>query len=144
MTVKVAELMRKQVISTRPHETVGHVRKILEKNHISTVPVVDAEGAVAGMVSAADILAHPKESTPVSQIMTEDVYTIPEYADVQIAARMMRNHKIHHLPVTDEDRLTGILSSFDLLKLVEGHRYVAKNPSTPKGKGVGKRTKSER
>ena len=75
--------------------------------------------------------------------MTEKVYTIPEYEDVSVAARMMRNHKIHHLIVTQEQKVIGIISSYDLLKLIEGHRFVMKNPSTPKGKGGGKRTKSE-
>jgi hypothetical protein len=32
--------------------------------------------------------------------------------------------------VTHEKKVVGVLSSFDLLKLVEGHRFVAKNPPT--------------
>jgi CBS domain-containing protein len=60
-----------------------------------------------------------------------------------VAARIMRNHKIHHLMVTDEKKLIGIISSFDLLKLVEGHRFEIKNPATPKSKGKGKRAKAE-
>ncbi len=143
MSVKVADLMRKQVVSTRPHESVGHVRTILARNQIHTVPVLNAQGGVAGIVSSADILTHGRPATPINQLMTEAVYTIPQYADVQIAARMMRNHRIHHLLVTHEEKLVGILSSFDLLKLVEGHRYVAKNPSTPKERGIGKRTREE-
>jgi signal-transduction protein with cAMP-binding, CBS, and nucleotidyltransferase domain len=39
----------------------------------------------------------------------------------------MRNHKIHHLIVTHEQKVVGILSAFDLLKLVENHRFIDKN-----------------
>ena len=46
----------------------------------------------------------------------------------------MRNHQIHHLVVTHEQKIVGVLSAFDLLKLVEDHRFVMKNPSTPSKK----------
>ena len=49
---------------------------------------------------------------------------------------MMRNHKIHRVVVTHEKQVVGILSAFDLLKLVEGHRFVAKTaPTSSKRKG---------
>ena len=68
--------------------------------------------------------------------MTEKIYAVPQYDDVSIAARVMRNHKIHHVVVTHEQKVVGMLSAFDLLKLVEGHRYVAKNaPTQSKRKG---------
>ena len=69
--------------------------------------------------------------------------TIPQYDDVSIAARIMRNHKIHHLMVTSEQKIVGVLSSFDLLKLVEGHRFVMKNAPTPSRKKGGKRARAE-
>jgi CBS domain-containing protein len=64
---------------------------------------------------------------------------VPKYDDVSIAARVMRNHRIHHVVVTHEQAVVGVLSAFDLLKLVEGHRYVAKNPPTPSRRKVAKR-----
>ena len=54
------------------------------------------------MVSASDIVIVEKTGLPVSHIMTEKVYTIPGYDDISVAARIMRNHKIHHLMVTRE------------------------------------------
>jgi signal-transduction protein with cAMP-binding, CBS, and nucleotidyltransferase domain len=87
-----------------------------------------------GIVTAKDLIKDIAEETPLSRVMTQDLHTIPLYADVYIAARMMRNKKIHHLLVTDEQKLVGIISSFDLLKLVEDHRFVMKNPPTPSKK----------
>ena len=66
--------------------------------------------------------------------MSDGVLTIPQYNDVSQAARTMRNHKIHHLIVTHEKKLVGVLSSFDLLQLVEGRRFEMKNKGTPKKK----------
>ena len=139
MSVKVEELMTKSVITAQPHQSVEHVRNMLERNSISSVPVVDSDGHPIGIVSLTDLVQELKPAAPISQIMTEKVYTIPQYDDTSIAARVMRNHKIHHVVVTHEQKVVGILSAFDLLKLVESHRYVAKNAPTPSKRKGGKR-----
>jgi CBS domain-containing protein len=143
MTIKVSDLMTGNVITAQPHQTVGQLREKMAKRSLSNVPVVSPENMPIGVVSASDLLAAEKEGTPVSNIMTGKVYTIPEYEEVSVAARMMRNHKIHHLVVTQEQKVVGVISSFDLLKLIEGHRFVMKNAPTPKSKGRGKRAKAE-
>jgi signal-transduction protein with cAMP-binding, CBS, and nucleotidyltransferase domain len=42
----------------------------------------------------------------------------------------MRNHNLHHVVVTDEKKIVGLLSSFDFLRLIEEHRFVMKNAPT--------------
>jgi len=44
--------------------------------------------------------------------------------------------------VTKDKELVGIISSFDLLELIEGRCFEMKNPSTPNTKGKGKRAKA--
>jgi CBS domain-containing protein len=139
MSVKVEELMTKSVITAQPHQSVEHVRNMLEKNSISAVPVVDSDGHPVGIVSSTDLVRELKPNSPISQIMTEKVYTVPQYDDTSIAARVMRNHKIHRVVVTHEKQVVGMLSAFDLLELVESHRYVAKNAPTPSQRKGGKR-----
>ena len=134
MNVKVKDLMTKSVISTMPHKTVGHAQGIMTKNRIKSVPVVDNEMNVLGIITATDMLKDVSENAPISQIMATKVYTIPAYSDVTIAARMMRNHNINHLVVSDEKKIVGVISAHDLLKLVEDHRFVMKNPPTPSRK----------
>lgn len=123
MNLKIADLMAKRVVSAQPHHTVEHVRGLLAKNRIHAVPVVGPEMELLGLVSTADLMANLKDGTPVSSLMTKDVRAIPAYNDVSAAARMMRKHKVHHAVVTHEKKVVGMLSSFDLLKLVEGHRF---------------------
>ena len=135
MNVKVKDLMREQVVTAQPHHTAEHIRALIERNHISAVPIVDPEGHPVGIVSATDLVGEVKAGTPASSIMTEKVYTIPAYEDVHVAARMMRNHEIHRVVVTHEQSIVGILSAFDLLKLVEDHRFTMKNPPTRGKKG---------
>jgi len=140
MNVKVNDLMAESVVTTQPHASVEHVRGILERNRIGAIPVVDSEGSPVGIVSTTDLAAELKPSSPISEIMTEKVYTVPQYDDVSIAARVMRNHHIHRVVVTHEQKVVGVLTAFDLLKLVEGRRFAAKNaPTESKRKGAKRR-----
>ncbi len=139
MSVKVEELMTRSVVVAQPHHTVEHVRKMLERNSIGAVPVVDSDGHPVGIISATDLVHDLKPGAPINHVMTEKVYTVPAYDDTSIAARIMRNHHIHRVVVTHEQKVVGMLSAFDLLRLVEEHRYVAKNaPTPPKRKRGGR------
>ena len=126
MNVKIAELMAKRVITAQPHHSVEHVRGLMQRSRIHALPVIGPDGEPLGIVSSVDLAAELKNGTPVSQIMTDGVKTVPAYNDVSIAARIMRKNKIHHVVVTHEKKVVGMISSYDLLKLVEGHRFTAK------------------
>lgn len=139
MNVKVAELMTASVVTAEPHQSVEHVRGMLDRNSIHAVPVVDSDGRPVGIVSLTDLSPNLKPGSPISSVMTEKVFTVPQYDDVSIAARVMRNHGIHRVIVTHEKQVVGVLSAFDLLKLVEGHRFVAKNAPTPSKRKGSKR-----
>lgn len=136
MTVKIADLMAKRVLTAAPHHTVGHLRGIMERNRIHAVPVIGTNEEPLGIVTTADLARKVKDESPVSRIMTKDVTVVPAYNDAATAARIMRRRKIHHVVVTHEKKVIGIISSFDLLKLVEGHRYLEKNAA-----GTGKKAK---
>ena len=127
MNAKIADLMISPVMTTTPHQTMGHVKTVMRKNKAGCMPVVDTEGQPVGVITTNDLIGEFPEGAPVSQHMTEKVYTVPQYNDVSAAARVMRNHKIHHVIVTHEKQVVGIISSYDLLKLVEDHRFVMKN-----------------
>jgi CBS domain-containing protein len=139
MNTKVAELMSETVLTAEPHQSIEHIRNLMERNGISSVPVVGSDGQPVGIVSATDLAHDLKAGSPINSVMTEKVYVVPKYEDVSIAARVMRNHNIHHVVVTHEKQVVGMLSAFDLLKLVEGHRYVAKNAPTSSARKSTKR-----
>ena len=142
MNAKISDLMTEKVMSATPHQSVGHVRDVMQTHSVNCMPVVNSAGAPVGIVTSTDILSAEKDGTPISRIMTESVYTVPRYSDASLAARIMRNHEIHHVLVTHESQLIGIISSFDLLRLVEDHRFVMKNAPSVSKRG-GKRKKSE-
>ena len=134
MTVKIIDLMTKRVVTAAPHHKIGHLRDIMERNRFHAVPVIGTNEEPVGIVTTADLARRVKDDSPVSRIMSSDVTVVPAYNDASVAARIMRKRKIHHVVVTNEKKVVGIISSFDLLKLVEGHRFVMKNaPQAAKG-----------
>ncbi|QDU40006.1 inosine 5'-monophosphate dehydrogenase [Maioricimonas rarisocia] len=142
MTVTIAELMAERVITVTPHQTFEHVKKLMQDHQVSCVPVIGPDNDAVGIVTATDLLADHARGTPVSRFMTPKVFTVPLYGKSSLAARVMRNHHIHHVVVTHEQQVAGILSSFDLLRLVEDHRFVMK-PAPSTSKRGGKRKKTE-
>lgn len=132
MSLKIDDIMVKDVITAQPHHTVDHVRGLMRRNRILAVPVIGPDDDPVGIVTSSDLLQDLNGATPISQLMTERVYKVPAYNDVSIAARMMRQHRIHHVVVTHEKKLVGIVSSFDLLQLVEKHKFEAKGTSVPR------------
>jgi len=130
--------MAKHVITTEPHKTVGHVKSMMQNNRISCVPVVDSENVPVGIVTTNDFKLNVSDTSPVSTLLSGHVYSVPAYNDVSVAAKVMRKHKFHHLVVTHEKEIVGIISSFDLLQLLDDHKFVMKNPPTP-----GKKSKAK-
>lgn len=142
MNTKVADLMISPVMTATPHQTFSHVKKVLRENRASCLPVVNTDGEPVGIISSSDLLHDRADGSPVSDFMTKKVFTVPQYGDVSLAARIMRNHRIHHVIVTHEKKAIGMISSYDLLKLVEDHRFAMKNPPGESKKTGGRRKES--
>jgi CBS domain-containing protein len=106
----------------------------MSENKVSAMPVVDTDDEPIGIVTAVDLLDDLKAGEPISGIMSSPVLTANPYDGPHIAARIMRNHHVHHVVVTQDKQVVGIVSAYDLLKLVEDHRYVSKNAPTKKNK----------
>lgn len=131
----VRDYMTEQVFTLRVDKKLFIAQEIMEWAHVRHVPVVDREGRVVGIVSHRDLLKASIASVstrvanlerdqhlwtiPVENVMRKDVRTISPDATVQEAARIMRGEKISCLPVVAQDKLVGILTEYDLLRIVE-------------------------
>ena len=135
MNIKVKDLMVEKVVTASPDDNTLELKRIMNERRIHAIPVVE-DGEPVGMITSTDLLRKGNENRRVGFAMTTKVYTVPEYSDISVAARGMRNHHIHHVVVTHEKSVIGVLSSFDLLRLVEDHRFQMKNPSTPSKKAA--------
>ncbi len=94
---------------------------LLQRHRIRRLPVVDARGALAGIVAERDLLVAADRylSSPVdvAQIMTRQVVTVGERTSVVDAATVMIERKIGGLPVVDDGgKVLGIITETDLFR----------------------------
>lgn len=107
-------------------QTLGEADAMMRRHGIRRLPVVDAEGSLAGMITREDIMrAMPIASDdpgmagqiPVQGFMTASPITAGPMDPLESAALIMRQNKIGGLPVVDKDgRLIGILAESDVCR----------------------------
>ncbi|WP_037889335.1 CBS domain-containing protein [Streptomyces sp. NRRL S-87] len=119
----VDDVMTHAVVSVAQGAMVKEIVETMQRWRISALPVVSAEGRVLGVVSEADLL-RKAEGTDTShdicagQLMTVPPLTVRRYATITGAARLMARGHLKRLPVVDDDdRLVGVVSRGDLLKI---------------------------
>jgi CBS-domain-containing membrane protein len=127
------EMMSRQVVTARPSMPVTEASGLLLNHGVRTLPVVSEDARLVGIVSGSDLLrgrvgidprAHARppqfvEIDPphtVSQVMTENVISLPPSADQAEFAAAMLEHNIRSIPVVSEGRLVGIVTTTDLLR----------------------------
>ena len=132
----VRDLMKRNVLKTHPGECVGELCDRLQAAHVHCAPVADDEGLLVGIVSTEDLLfggvfGRPAGSLSPSptgagsgppcvvEVMTAPAISVEEDASIEDVAALMWAHRVHHLPVVDAGgRLSGIVSSLDLCRVV--------------------------
>jgi len=110
----VEQSMSRKVVTAKPEATLAEARESMSAHGIRHLPVVQGK-RVVGIVSDRDLLV-PREGVAILQdAMTRDPMTVSPESAVDECAQLMRQHRIDALPVVDEGRLVGILTSSDIL-----------------------------
>jgi CBS domain-containing protein len=117
------EIMTQPVIAVTPSTPVRSLAKILNKNRISGVPVLDKRGRVVGIVSEQDLLS--KRGAQVKSIMSETVIGVNEDTSVEEIASLMATRKVKRLPVMRGQQLAGIVSRADIIRAMAMGQHVA-------------------
>ena len=120
--MEVTRWMTKNPVVVDSKDSLATVRRKMDKDNFHRVPVVD-DGKLVGIVSDRDVRTHLSylESTTVRQAMTTPPLTVTPGMSIVDAARILRERKVGALPVLQDDRLVGMISTTDLLTaLVEG------------------------
>jgi acetoin utilization protein AcuB len=113
----IGKLMTYGAITVSSHDTLRRAATLMEDGGFRRVPVVDNDKLV-GIISDRDVRAHAGylDSTRVTAAMTGDPKTVTPKMSVEDAARLMIEHKIGGLPVVEEGKLVGIITTTDVLK----------------------------
>jgi CBS domain-containing protein len=110
------------VFTASPGETVAAAAALLHSRRVGAMVIVDADGAIAGILSERDIVRVVAErgaaglTEPISGCMTRDVLFASPTEAVQSLLERMTDRRVRHLPVVKDGRLAGIVSIGDLVK----------------------------
>jgi CBS domain-containing protein len=118
-TTPVREVMTQQAITVRSAEPVTVAAELMLHHRHTSLPVVDGQRRLVGIVSEADILAvpHAGRSVPatVARIMTTTPIIVHAGATVGEARALVADRGLRTLPVMEGDRLVGVLGRSDLV-----------------------------
>ena len=118
----VADVMQRDVVTANPSTPLAEVILGLQRAGIRHVPVVEGDRLV-GIISDRDLkrvlpLTAGGGPRPAADIMTREPATAAPMLTIEDAARIMTSRKISALPVVFEDRLVGIVSETDVLRIL--------------------------
>ena len=129
--MQVKDVMKSDVITVSPDDTVETCARVMFEHQVSGLPVVDVQGRLAGIVTEGDLIrraAHFEEpgflpllggliflddpnrfleelrraaAVHVGSLMTQEVHTIGPDDSLEQAATSMLRHRINRLPVVD-------------------------------------------
>lgn len=102
-----------------PNHTVRDAMELMERYHISGVPITDEGGYLVGILTNRDIRFETNFDRPIHEVMTsENLITAPVGTNLEEAEKILQRHKIEKLPIVDEQgKLRGLITIKDLLKI---------------------------
>ncbi len=134
----------KNIITAKETMGIKEVASLLTKHRISSIPVIDDQGSLIGIVSVSDIVktflpdfvplvnidfvkdygklnfsvedVKKIAPTTVGKIMTRKVYTVDEECSLIRALSMIKKHNVKALPVVRNSKLIGIVSNVDICR----------------------------
>ena len=111
------------VVTTTANKSLLEIAKLLAEHGIGCIVIVGDDDKIAGIVSERDLMraigqAGPKVlNEPVSDFMTKNVVTAREADTSERLMSEMTVHRFRHMPVVETDRLIGLISIGDLVKM---------------------------
>ena len=144
--LNASDIMTTEVITVKKETNLKKLARILYDNHINGVPVVDDDDRLVGIICESDLIRKDKKlhiptvvavfdwvfylespkkiereiqrvnATTVEDLYTKDVITVGEKTPVDEIATIMEQKKIYTIPVTDGDKIVGIVGKEDLIR----------------------------
>jgi acetoin utilization protein AcuB len=128
----VGERMTRPVYSITPDTPIQDALKLMRKERVSRLPVLNNQEKLVGIVSEDDVLhASPSDVTSLSvweinyllskitveRVMSKDVITVREDTPLEEAARIMADHRVGGLPVLSDDVVMGMITQTDIFRV---------------------------
>lgn len=128
--IRCREIMTSNVKTATRDQTLREVAAIMRDGDMGSIPVVEG-GKLVGIVTDRDMvvrsIADGKDaSTPISEAMTTEIFSVRPDDFVFEAIRLMGDKQVRRIPVVDETgSLAGIIAMADVALEMEDEREIA-------------------
>ena len=107
-------------VTIRPDRPVREALAVMQRFHISGVPVVDEGGHLVGIITNRDLRFETRFDIPVSEVMTpQPLVMVPVGTTLEQAKAVLQKHRIEKLLVVDDDKhIKGLITVKDIQKAI--------------------------
>ena len=121
MSKPISSLMTSPVWSVGMDDTVEAIETLMAQRSLSWVPVTEPDGAAIGVIAQSDLLAlhlHKKDAAnvPAWQICTYKPISVSADTSIADVAQLMLERRIHHVVVTRDGSMVGVVSALDFVR----------------------------
>ncbi|WP_343487242.1 CBS domain-containing protein [Allomuricauda sp. d1] len=129
--VPVSQIMTTKVVTLSTKDDLVTAEELFKKNNIRHIPVT-AGDRILGMLSFTDLMRisfadavdeHEQEVDTmvynmftIEQVMAKNVISVPSTATIKEVAEFLAEKEFHALPVVDDGKLVGIVTTTDLIR----------------------------
>jgi acetoin utilization protein AcuB len=115
--MEVIHIMTRHAETIHPDDSLAKAKSIMDVAGFRRLVVVKND-EVVGMLTDRDMRAQLGylDTTKVNAAMTSPVISVGPHSTVQEAARLMLKHKVGGLPVLDNKKLVGIVTTIDMIR----------------------------
>lgn len=132
--LRVRDVMTTPVLTVHPEDGLATAAQLLDEHRVASLPVVDSEGHVLGMVTETDVVRdavprnpwvrelHPSADGPtpacVRDVMSFHPVAVLPDVELPVAADLLVNSSLPSLPVVADGVIVGIVSHHDLIAVL--------------------------
>lgn len=121
MAKKVEDVMTGRPRAVLAGSAIEEAAQIMELEDVGSLPVVDDDGRLLGIVTDRDIAIRAvgkgrASSTAVDEVASNEVVTVSPADDLDAALDRMARHRVRRLPVVQADILVGMLAQADVAR----------------------------
>jgi signal-transduction protein with cAMP-binding, CBS, and nucleotidyltransferase domain len=121
MKTPISSLMSSPVWSVGMDDTIQAVEALMAQHGLSWAPVLEPSGALVGVIALSDLMQfHRRDEDPaivsVWQVCSYKPISVSAQTSVAEVAQLMLAHKIHHVVVTEDGGMVGVVSALDFVR----------------------------
>ncbi len=118
------QIMSTELTTLNQNASLAVARALFRQHRFRHVPVIQADGQLAGIFSDRDLMQHQNDDdiVPITKLMRQQVLVASPQTEIRELARVMYEQRVGAVPIVDDgEKLVGIVTRSDILRSLINH-----------------------